>query len=432
MAEANLDESHIRKHMRAEGNAALTKGGLIAAALGFFGGLFPLTGMLIGVVENLEVPILTAFIAAAMSLVIWALARRNRIEGPLLYAIFLPFVSLPTIFNLLCHFLLPAGTATYITGPFSYLYFFLIVMTGFLFRPGLSITAGFVAAVGYMLSYHLGREQILTIQSADPTLTQDLTSAPIYAVKSVMMIFAGFGVAAISLIAKRLILRVLTEERHKTTISRLFGQFVSDEVKDKIIAEKAELVGEKKEVVVLFSDIRSFSTYSENLAPEQVVRDLNEYFEAMVQAITREGGVVDKFIGDAIMAVFGGVLDLDDPVAASVRAARGMRSNLKQLNAEWQAHGIPPFDNGIGMHFGEVLQGPLGSAERKEFTVIGDTVNTAARLEGQTKNYDECILITEAMHEQLPDELKAACTHHGEIKVKGKAEQVSIYGVGDP
>jgi len=427
----DLDERQIRGHLSAEGNLALTKGGLYSALLGFLGGAIPLAVMLAGQASNLEAPVIFAFCAGAYSLLIWALARRGLMRGALLYVVFLPFVSLPTLFFVLSHLLMPAGSATYITGPISYLYFHLIIMTGFLFRPGLSIAAGAVCGAGYLACFLLGRAHLASISSADPTLTQDLVGVPIYAIKSFMMLFGGLVVAALGVIAKRLILRVLAEERQKTVISRLFGQYVSDEVKEKIIAERAETIGERKLVVVLFSDIRGFSTYSEDRDPERVVSDLNEYFESMVEAITQEGGVIDKFIGDAIMAVFGGVLELEDPAAAAVRAALRMRRNLRELNARWSVTSDVEFDNGIGMHFGEVLQGTLGSVARKEFTVVGDTVNTAARLEGRTKDFPEAILITDALYEQLPEELKALCTPHGAISVKGRSREVSIYGVRD-
>jgi len=182
------------------------------------------------------------------------------------------------------------------------------------------------------------------------------------------------------------------------------------------------------EVVVLFSDLRGFSTFAERRDPAEVVERLNAYFERMVDAINKEGGVVDKFIGDAIMAIFGGLKQLDNPCEAAVRAAVGMREALTELNASWAKEGLEPFDNGVGIHVGEVLQGPIGSRDRKQFTAIGDAVNSAARLEGLTKTNDQPILITDAVHAALPEELQRQFAPLGEVKVKGKRDSLAIFG----
>jgi class 3 adenylate cyclase len=158
---------------------------------------------------------------------------------------------------------------------------------------------------------------------------------------------------------------------------------------------------------------------------------LNEYFDAMVGAITSEGGVVDKFIGDAVMAVFGGVIDLENPAESAFNAAGRMRERLDELNASWKERGVQPFDNGIGMHWGEVLQGSIGSQERKEFTVIGDSVNTAARLEGLTKDSPHKVIVTDAFYRELPEDLRRRCTDMGSVSVKGKMEEIRIWGVSE-
>jgi class 3 adenylate cyclase len=182
------------------------------------------------------------------------------------------------------------------------------------------------------------------------------------------------------------------------------------------------------EVVILFSDLRGFSTFAEGQDPAVVVERLNAYLERMVEAIEAEQGVVDKFIGDAIMAIFGGLVKLDNPCASAVRAARRMRDNLSALNQEWEGAGIESFDNGIGIHVGDVLQGPIGSPQRKEFTAIGDAVNTAARLEDQTKRLGVPVLITGAVHQRLGSDEQGAYRALGEITVKGLARPLTVYG----
>jgi len=151
----------------------------------------------------------------------------------------------------------------------------------------------------------------------------------------------------------------------------------------------------------------------------------------MVEAVAKSGGVVDKFIGDAVMAVFGGVLPLVDPCAAALEAARQMRARLATLNASWREAGLEPLDNGIGLHAGEVLMGAIGSRRRKNFTVIGDVVNTAARVEGLTRQLPEPILLTGAVWQHLSDEQRRGCVPRGSHKVKGRVAEVEIYGVPD-
>jgi class 3 adenylate cyclase len=159
-----------------------------------------------------------------------------------------------------------------------------------------------------------------------------------------------------------------------------------------------------------------------------VVERLNQYFDRMVSAITKHGGTVDKFIGDAVMATFGGLIVVDNPSEAALAAAMEMRTALAALNQEWALAGIPALDNGIGVHFGQVLQGPIGSQTRKEFTVIGDVVNIASRLESATKELGHPVVFSAAAVEALPEAKRAALKPLGEVALKGRKEPVRVYG----
>jgi class 3 adenylate cyclase len=152
----------------------------------------------------------------------------------------------------------------------------------------------------------------------------------------------------------------------------------------------------------------------------------------MVAAIVEQGGVVDKFIGDAVMAVFGGVIPLENPSEAAFQAALGMRSRLRRLNEAWAAGGLEPLENGIGIHYGVALQGTIGSRDRKEFTVVGDSVNTASRLEGLCKDHPQRIMLSQAVYERLGAAAQQTCTSLGTVTVKGKSEPVSLWGAADP
>jgi len=418
------------RYIHSEVEVALKKGGLFSALLGLCAGTIAFFLVYSGAARGLELPVIFAYIGGACSIAIYFMARYGFLENrAMIFAVFLPFVSIPTFFFMTAHFFLQVGAAAYITGPFSYLYFHMIIMTGFLFDPLLSIMSGVVSGAGYMFSYYLARSVLLTISVADPILRQDLVDFQIYALKAFMMIFGGVIVAVLSFNTKRLILKIFSEETEKNRISKLFGQFVSEDVKDRIIGEKLSVIGEKKKVAVLFSDIRGFTTFSEKSSPEEIVRKLNEYFDRMVYCVESNGGVVDKFIGDAIMAVFGGVRDIENPCDSALTAARAMRAELASLNAKWALAGITGFETGIGLHYGEVLQGTIGSSGRKDFTVIGDTVNTASRVEGLTKDYKFKVIMTEVFWNLLSERLRPGHERIGAVKVKGRTAEVGIFGV---
>jgi adenylate cyclase len=160
------------------------------------------------------------------------------------------------------------------------------------------------------------------------------------------------------------------------------------------------------------------------------VRQLNEYFGAVTEAIFREEGTVDKFIGDAVMAVFGAPLPQADHPRRAVRAALGMLSALEELNRRWREEGRPEWRIGVGIATGVAIVGNIGSARRTEFTVIGDTVNLASRLEGQNKALGTEILVSDATAARLGDGF--APRPHGEIRVKGKERPVTVYEIPRP
>ena len=220
---------------------------------------------------------------------------------------------------------------------------------------------------------------------------------------------------------------ITQEERLMSTLCR----YVTREIAEEVLKSKgrARLGGTRQPVSILFSDIRNFTAISEQYEPEQIVEFLNDYFRLMVQEIFTEQGTLDKFIGDGIMAVFGAPISHpDDPVRA-VRAALGMRRSLRRFNALQRERGAVQIDIGIGISHGESISGNIGSEQRMEYTVIGDSVNIASRLEGLTKNHPYKILINDQIYEQV--KYTFDCVLLGEEFVKGKAQAVRVYGVAD-
>ncbi len=187
--------------------------------------------------------------------------------------------------------------------------------------------------------------------------------------------------------------------RERSRLKRVFAGYVSPQVLRDIVEGRIQpgLQGERRALCVLFSDIRGFTTLSEGMAPEAVIALLNRYFDRMAEAVHAHGGTVDKFIGDGLMAFFGAPEVLAEPCESAVRAARAMVAGLEELNGERKAEGLPPLAMGIGLHFGEAAVGHVGGASRHEYTAIGDTVNTAARVEGLTKDAGCPVLATDTV-----------------------------------
>lgn len=213
------------------------------------------------------------------------------------------------------------------------------------------------------------------------------------------------------------------EERDR--LRETFGRYVTRQVADHLMKGNVNLGGEMVPVTILFSDIRSFTSISETMDPRALLDFLNEYLSGMVESVMQHHGVVDKFIGDAIMAVFGApVPEPDDPLNA-IKAALEMRSRLDKINVEFKRRGLPELRTGIGLHSGRVVAGNIGHSQRMEYTVIGDAVNLASRLEGMTKELQCDVVISEDLYVQVQDRVVVEPLHH--IKVKGRDQEVMVY-----
>jgi adenylate cyclase len=174
--------------------------------------------------------------------------------------------------------------------------------------------------------------------------------------------------------------------RERDHLRMTFGEYMTESVVEHVLANEVELGGDDLRVTVLFTDIRGFTAMSEKLDAQQVVKLLNEYFTRTVDVIMEHGGVVDKYIGDALMVIFGAPVSTEHDSLNAVKAAVQMRSELAKRNAELMARGEAPIRTGIGLHTGDMVAGNIGSDRRKDYTVIGDAVNLASRLEGENKN----------------------------------------------
>jgi adenylate cyclase len=222
--------------------------------------------------------------------------------------------------------------------------------------------------------------------------------------------------------------RVITEERDKRKIRRTFSQYLSPGVIALIEKDPNEYIrpgGEVKDLTVMFSDIRDFTTLSEGLTPDELVNLLNQYLSAMTDILFRNLGTLDKYIGDAIMAFWGSPFPQQDHAHCACRCALEMIASLEELNRKWEKQGGCRIAIGIGLNTGPVNVGNMGSDKRLAWTVMGDNVNLASRLEGMTKQYRSRVIISESTYDQVADQFVGREVDR--IRVKGKKKPVVIY-----
>jgi len=210
-------------------------------------------------------------------------------------------------------------------------------------------------------------------------------------------------------------------------IKDTFGKYVSKQVAEAILNGRLELGGERRRATVLISDVRNFTAISEKLPPEEVVDFLNEYFSEMVSVVTKYEGTLDKFIGDALLAVFGAPIAHPDDAKRAVFAALEMQEKLKEFNKKRVMKGKNEIRIGVAVHTGNLVAGNIGSEVRMEYTVIGDTVNLTSRLEPLNKQFGTKILISENTYREVKDDIEVR--EIPDVELRGKEEKVKVYDV---
>jgi len=221
--------------------------------------------------------------------------------------------------------------------------------------------------------------------------------------------------------------RMARHLKEKEMIKRAFSRYVAREVVDEILKDPEHLIlsGERREVTVLFCDMRGFTPLSERLSPEEVVLLLNDFYTLMIETTFKHDGTLDKFMGDAVMAIFGAPIRHADHSERAVRTALARREGMVDLNERRRREGKEPIEIGIGVSAGEAVAGTVGTEDRMEYTVVGDSVNLGARLGANAGPAQ--ILISQRTWEHVTDAVDAR--HLGPLRVKGKEEQVEVYEV---
>jgi adenylate cyclase len=233
----------------------------------------------------------------------------------------------------------------------------------------------------------------------------------------------AFWVAFLSVI----VYRFLSEERQKHLLKGMFVHYASELIVNELIRDpsKLKLGGDRKYATAFFSDIKDFTTVSEVLSPEALITQLNEYLSAMTDIVLQYGGYLDKYEGDAVVAVFGVPVDQTDHAERACLAALDMQRALADLRKKWQAEKRPLFEARIGLNTGAMIAGNIGGKNRFDYTVIGDSVNLASRLEGANKMYGTKIMIGEETYAQAKEKILARELDF--LRVKGKTQPMRVY-----
>jgi adenylate cyclase len=251
----------------------------------------------------------------------------------------------------------------------------------------------------------------------------NLTATNSFSDEDLDFLIAFSGIAAVAIENSSLTDRL----RREAVVLSNFQRYFAPNLAEEIAAQEGEvqLGGAKRPVVVFFSDIRGFTSMSEQMLPDDIARLLTEYFTEMVEIVFKHGGTLDKFMGDAIMALWGAPIAHEDDADRAMLAAMEMQQVLAELNAKWEQDGRQHVNIGIGINFGEVFAGNIGSQQRLEYTVIGDAVNVASRLCSKAGPGD--ILVSEPFMRELKRPPKAEALES--LELKGKAQRVPVYRV---
>jgi len=226
--------------------------------------------------------------------------------------------------------------------------------------------------------------------------------------------------------------RMVAALKQREFISEMFGRMVSKDVREAVLQNKVPLVGETKEVAVLFTDVRGFTAISERVSPKDVIRLLNDFFGIVTHATAKHEGIINHFGGDSVLAVFGAPISkaLDVSLQQAILAACDMQKGVLLLNAQRIEAGLSPLRFGLGINSGTVVAGNIGSEDRFEYTVIGDVVNVAARLQGISRQFPQSpLLVPSSAVDSVRDEIPVDFDYLGEFRLKGKKQLVPAYAI---
>jgi len=323
--------------------------------------------------------------------------------------------SIPTVVL----FLVSQGMApaALFNSPVIFLYFFFIVLSVLRLSLPLSLWTGIVSGIGMATAGYF----LMPWRESQADFGTSII--PVF-VKGLVFVVLGFVAGFVANELRKRLVHSLQTTQERNRVASMFGQYLSPAVVDKLLSQKSEFSGELSEVTVMFLDIRNFTRFSESRSPEEVIGYLNKLFGHLITIVNRNGGMINKFLGDGFMAIFGAPEKSERDVQNAVKAAMEIVAKVEEFN---RLEGFPETRIGIGMHTGQVLTGNVGSEEKKEYTIIGDTVNLASRVEQLNKEYKSVLLVTSDVYEKAKGEITGE--ELPSVQVKGREAMVRIFRV---
>ena len=356
-----------------------------------------------------------AWLVIERILIDYRIRKQRSITFPIqLFSAFIE-TSIPTIGMLIGSMYL--GPVYTLFTPAVFIYPLFIVVSALRLDFRLCVFTGAVAGLEY-----LTLALYLISKGSTASVEPILVGTPHHVFKAFLLFATGVVTGVVTLQIKKRILKSFEMVEERNRISRTFGEYVSPIVMNKLLTLKPDLRSERRSVCVMFLDIRNFTSFAEKRTPEEVVTYLESLFEFMIEIVNRHHGVINKFLGDGFMAVFGAPLSDGSDCLNGVTAAREILFRVQQ---EVVRGNVLPTTVGIGIHAGEAVTGSIGSSLRKEYTVIGDVVNLAARIEKLNKRFGSQLLISEMVSKTVGN--IAGAISKGTVTVRGREEGIEIY-----
>jgi len=374
--------------------------------------------LLRGSVDRLPIGLFLCVVAAYEFFALFSIERHLRSGKPhrmvRRYVDAFVEVSIPTCVVL--YYAADVGAARALLMPTTFIYFLFILLSTLRLNFALCFFTGAVAAAEYAAVAFI----LLAGQDGD---LGSLASFPHHFGKAAILLVSGIAAGFVARRLRRGFASALESIEERSRVVALFGQHVSPAVAEKLLATNAQQPTEMKNVCVMFLDIRNFTAFSEKRSPEEVVDYLNVVFDTAIESVKRHHGIVNKFLGDGFMAIFGAPIAEGNPCADAIDASLEILAGLKALV---EAGKLAPTRVGIGVHAGSAVVGSVGSATRKEYTVIGDVVNVASRLETLNKTFGSQLLVTEHVWEASGKKLDHVVARDP-LSVRGREETVRIF-----
>jgi adenylate cyclase len=313
------------------------------------------------------------------------------------------------------------GGIPMLSGVVPFIYFLFLSLAALNLNPHLCRFAGLVAGVQFLVVSLTLLNLEPEAAGAESPLLAMLHSPHQYILKSVFLVLGGVIAGFVASQIKRQLFASLQTLQERDRAVSIFGQHVSPQVAELLLKQPVDAAGQERQVCVMFLDIRDFSRIASELSPGEVMNYLNTLFSFMIPVVNDHHGIINKFLGDGFMAVFGAPLDDSNPCQHAVRASHVILDKVAELN---QSEAITTSRLGIGLHLGVAITGNVGGGERKEYTVIGDVVNLAARIEQATKTFAAQLLVSEEVFKNLG---KVDAEDLGLVELKGQAKPARLY-----